>query len=470
MTLSRNTVFFLFFAAAVVARVIFFFLTNFAADDALITFRYAENLITGNGFVYNAGEKVLGTTTPLFTFITSILMLLKFSALKAAMLVSLICSGLTAIIIYRLAQRLRFTKLSFVPALVYILWPRSIVADTSGMETALFTLLIIAAWYFQHRKLSYYSVGLATLASLCRPEGFLLLGIVLIYNCLKDRRYILAYLAVPALIIIPWLVFSYLYFGTIVPTSISGKLALYSHMAIPSFWEKLAYLMGWHNPLGWIMTALAFIGGWWLYQKQNFGVLEIIWLAAMIAFFTIGRTALFFWYVVPVYPIYIIFASASLPFLWDKISIPSSRQLAANMVLTVIICGTLLFMCRQQAIYYKDYARYLNEVHQAIGLYLRDNAAPNDVVAARYIGNTGYYSGLTILDRDGMVTPAAAQYNRQGNYLGLVLDFRPGWVVAAPNREGDEFVDSSQFLEKYKFVKSFGWDASVRHNLYQRKD
>ena len=38
-------------------------------DDAYITFRYARNLLAGNGFVFNPGERVLGTTTPLFTLI-----------------------------------------------------------------------------------------------------------------------------------------------------------------------------------------------------------------------------------------------------------------------------------------------------------------------------------------------------------------------------------------------------------------
>lgn len=32
-------------------------------DDAFITFRSARNILAGNGFVYNPGEQVLGTTT-----------------------------------------------------------------------------------------------------------------------------------------------------------------------------------------------------------------------------------------------------------------------------------------------------------------------------------------------------------------------------------------------------------------------
>jgi hypothetical protein len=55
---------FLLFTATVGIRLLVHFLTGYTVDDAFITFRYAENLAAGNGFVYNLGEKVLGTTTP----------------------------------------------------------------------------------------------------------------------------------------------------------------------------------------------------------------------------------------------------------------------------------------------------------------------------------------------------------------------------------------------------------------------
>lgn len=38
-------------------------------DDAFITFRYARNIVEGQGFVYNPGVSTLGTTTPLFTLL-----------------------------------------------------------------------------------------------------------------------------------------------------------------------------------------------------------------------------------------------------------------------------------------------------------------------------------------------------------------------------------------------------------------
>ncbi|HIP97635.1 MAG TPA: hypothetical protein EYH32_10525, partial [Anaerolineae bacterium] len=36
---------------------------GFAFDDAFITYRYARNIVEGQGFTYNPGQWVLGTTT-----------------------------------------------------------------------------------------------------------------------------------------------------------------------------------------------------------------------------------------------------------------------------------------------------------------------------------------------------------------------------------------------------------------------
>src|SRR5690606_8741405 len=41
-------------------------------DDAYITFRYARNIATGVGFVYNPGERVLGTTTPAYALLLAL--------------------------------------------------------------------------------------------------------------------------------------------------------------------------------------------------------------------------------------------------------------------------------------------------------------------------------------------------------------------------------------------------------------
>ncbi|MBN97985.1 MAG: hypothetical protein CME16_01875, partial [Gemmatimonadetes bacterium] len=42
---------------------------NFIADDAFITLRYAQNLASGDGLVFNLGERVEGFTSPLWTLL-----------------------------------------------------------------------------------------------------------------------------------------------------------------------------------------------------------------------------------------------------------------------------------------------------------------------------------------------------------------------------------------------------------------
>ena len=101
-SIQRNSVIIFFLAVAV--RLVFHALTSFTADDAFITFRYADNIAAGHGFVYNLGQRVLGTSTPLFTFILSTLSALSVKPVIGALMIGLLCSGLTAVVIYRLAH------------------------------------------------------------------------------------------------------------------------------------------------------------------------------------------------------------------------------------------------------------------------------------------------------------------------------------------------------------------------------
>src|SRR4051812_46213192 len=78
-------------------------------DDAFITFRYSRNIVEGQGFVYNPGSQVLGTTTPLFTVLMA-----AISAILGgrqdfqwyAIAVSALADAGTAVLLYLLARRL----------------------------------------------------------------------------------------------------------------------------------------------------------------------------------------------------------------------------------------------------------------------------------------------------------------------------------------------------------------------------
>jgi arabinofuranosyltransferase len=443
------------FLAAVAVRMLFHYATGFTADDAFITFRYAQNIAAGLGYVYNPGQHVQGTTTPLFTLLLSVAALCRIEPPVAALFISLLSSGITAVIVYRFAVSLRFTHWAWLPVIAYTLWPRSIPADTCGMETALFTMLVTASFYFQHRRQDVYAIGMATLATVTRPEGALVLGLLVVYNWWHHREKSATYILVPAMILGPWLAFSLWYFGSPVPQSVVGKLALYGRLHVGSVWGDIVYLMGWHTVAGWLMTVMAGFGTWWLHKKQNGGLLEVLWILTMLAFLAGSRTVLFFWYIAPIYPVFLLLASASVPWVFDRIRPGDRLQRPLKAAVFVGIVAVLLVGCYSPLEFYRNHQRLLESVHKAIGMYLYRNADADDIVAAEDIGYMGYYSGSRILDRDGLVSPEAVPYNRQGEYGQLILDKRPDWVVGSTSSPISGFLLDSAFLSAYSIKARF---------------
>jgi Gpi18-like mannosyltransferase len=456
----------LLFLLAVAVRLGFHFATGFVADDAFITFRYAEQLGSGHGFVYNLGEHVLGTTTPFFTFVLAVLYLLKIQAPVGSLAVSLFCSGFTAILVYRMATLLRFTRLATLPAVCYIFWPRSVVADSCGMETAFFTLLVTSAFYFQHRRLYIYALGMGTLAAVTRPEGVGLLILLLVYNLYRDRSQWWKYVITPAIIVVPWVSFATWYFGSALPNSMLAKQALYSQFGGMSIWQRLVQLMGWNSPAGVVLVPLVMAGAWWLWRKQAFGRLELVWLVGMCGFFTFGPARLFFWYVAPIYPILLLFATAA--------AVPGIEQIERRRrerwgsgVLVAVAAMVLIVAC------YKPYKSFgaqqetQDAVHRAIGEYLRGEAGRDDVVAAEDIGYMGYYSRLRVIDRDGLVSPEVIPYNRSGQYRQVIAAFKPDWVVLYRQSPMSQFTADSVFTATYHEATSFA-HAGIEYAVYRR--
>lgn len=458
----------LLFLAAATARLIFYLVTRYTADDAFITFRYAENLAYGLGFVYNEGEHVLGTTSPLYTFMLALTTLFRIPVIWASLLLSMVASGFTAVVLYRYARHFRYTSLAILPAVVYALWPRSLPAETSGMETAVFTLFVTAAFYYQRKHFEIYAIGMATLATLTRPEGLLLLVLLTGYNLYRTPRFWPVYIATPAMILLPWVIFATLYFGSPIPHSITAKLALYSRFGLMSPPEAFVYLLGLHNPGGWALLVAAILGGAWLHRKQNTGRLEVLWLLAMILFFALSRTHIFHWYITPIYPVYLLIASGSVPLILDRFALTAIAYRRTATVVSLVAVVVLAIGVAPQFRYYKEYQTLLTNVHQQVGFYLFAETPHAITVAAEDIGYAGYYSRRRILDRDGLVSPQVIPFNEQGRYLDAVRQANPAYVVASPESPISKFLDDPEFTSSYILQKQFR-HQDVEYRIYVRQ-
>jgi hypothetical protein len=72
-------------------------------DDAFITFTYARNLAAGHGFVFNIGERVLGTTAPLWAMLLAgVSVAAKADVSSVARLAAIVCLFITSVLLTRL--------------------------------------------------------------------------------------------------------------------------------------------------------------------------------------------------------------------------------------------------------------------------------------------------------------------------------------------------------------------------------
>src|SRR5436305_7675794 len=164
--------------AAVLARVV---PTPRTIDDAFITFRYARNIVGGAGFVFNPGQHVLGTTTPLYAMLLAGLAWVTQSQNYPwlALLVNALADGGTCLLLVALGEKLTGRRaVGLAAALLWAIAPMSVTFAIGGLETSVFILLLAATAYTYVTGRTRLAAVLGGLLVLTRPDGILLVGLI----------------------------------------------------------------------------------------------------------------------------------------------------------------------------------------------------------------------------------------------------------------------------------------------------
>lgn len=145
-------------------------------DDAYISFRYARNLVEGHGLVFNVGERVEGYTNFLWTVLLAPFIGLGAPPAIVAALGGLALGGVTLWLAYRAGRSMGGARVGIIAALLLALDGSFALWSVAGMETMLFTCLILAGGtaYLRERSdpLRWPLSGLLfALAAMTRPEG-----------------------------------------------------------------------------------------------------------------------------------------------------------------------------------------------------------------------------------------------------------------------------------------------------------
>ncbi|MGH9012336.1 MAG: hypothetical protein ACRDZ1_00090 [Acidimicrobiia bacterium] len=232
------------------------------SDDGFIHLRVVRELVSGNGPVFNAGERVEASTSPLWVFLLAVGDVLTPVRLEWLAVLSGIALTLVGVVLAvlgaRLLARVRSAGELLLPAGLAVMaaWPPMWSYASSGLETGLSTawlgacLYLLAKWGRGDARLGASTAVIVGLGPLIRPDlglfSALFVGVVLLAGGRRDTwrsrlRIVGLVLALP----LAYQVFRMGYYGSLVPNPALAKEAgtpwwengwRYLHLTIDPYW------------------------------------------------------------------------------------------------------------------------------------------------------------------------------------------------------------------------------------------
>jgi len=478
-------------------------------DDAFITYRYARNIVAGEGFVYNPGERVQGTTTPFYALSLASLALIRGGTQAnfpmIAMTLNAVADAVTVWLLWKLGIKLGYKFAGAVTALLWAIAPDSVTFAIGGLETSLYVMLLtatVSAHVHEKRKLTAL---LAALSLLTRPDALLLLGPLAIDRILltvsrgrkvESTKISLAEMLAVGLPTIAWFSFATLYFGSPIPHSVMAKslayrlpdtaalIRLMQHYGTP-FQEYLTFGVYW-IAVGIILYPFFFVIGARGALRKSARLWP--WVAYPWVYFltfAIANPLIFRWYLTPPLPAYYFFILIGMEEFVKSIGQRAKSETGTvrwsakikPILLPVLFLFPVILTLRswtqtpdhgpqrpapQMAwfkleLLYRQAAERLNE---EIIAQQPDNVP---VLAAGDVGVLGFHTPTRILDTVGLNSPEALDYypHDQGHYVinyavppDLIFDYGPDYIILLEvyGREGlfkdPRFDELYQLLEK----------------------
>ena len=402
-------------------RAILAHLLPLASEDAYITYRFARNLALGYGPVFNPGERVMGFTSPLWTFWNALGWMLTRDPAAWSRGWTLCGDAATLVVAGSMLARHVSRASAWCFTFAFATWTAFTGIAISGMENSMMITLLLLSGSLAECGSPATGPVLALLA-LIRPEGLAAAVILSLRARWRDRGVALLLVAA-AVIGLAW------YFGSPLPQSMIAKAQIYGApgpWAGRHWWEwTIPFSLGRWPAMPdarflFLLTVLAapaaFSGIKVLWQVRRTGLafsiaaLLGIWLA-----YSITGVTYFFWYLMVPLTAWFLLAAMGLP-----------RIVRGA---TVYVSAALLILGSWTVVWelYAGRAHAENDFAQ-VATYLEQHSTPWQKVLLEPIGLIGYRVKLRVLDEVGLVSPRIAKRRTQG----------PGWmtdVIAAEQPE-----------------------------------
>ena len=209
--------------------------SEWGLDDAYISYRYAENLVRGEGLVFNRGERVEGYSNFLYVLAVAPAFWVtdRDGVYFFSILLNIVCALGALWLFSDHLRRSMGERAALAGSLLFALCLPLWAAVASGLETCLVLLISMAIWVCVERvavnptRGNTLTLAVLTVPSLlARVDGFVVPGIAILYLLLK-RRFRPAMVCAAALLATQGLyeLWRLAYYGALLPTSYYVKVA-----------------------------------------------------------------------------------------------------------------------------------------------------------------------------------------------------------------------------------------------------
>lgn len=458
----------------ILAVLLFIRFNHWAYDDPFITYRYAENIANGVGFVYNQGERVLSTTSPLFALILGFLKIISSDIPTTARAIGVVSIVFGAFFLWDLGCTWKNRLVGAIGLFIYPIFP--LLLTTIGSETPLYLALCLGAIAAYARgKYSWVSVliGMATLA---RPDAILVAAVLSVHFLIKIRRPIpwdaIALFLAPLMI---WALFSWGYFGSVLPVTLTAKQHQGSMAISTKFFSGLLLMVKGYGK-SWPyygVGAFALIGVIFGVFRRSKWLLIVFWTGLYLLAYTLLGVSKYFWYYAPLVPGLIVSLGLGFEALWlgfetlqrKGILRSSAVFWIGSFSLFTLFYGTIGFDAWKTS--YNNDSRF--QIYKSVGQWLHDSLGSGDTIGTLEVGIIGYYSRLPIIDFAGLIQPAVADKMKansdyQETAFWAIDAYHPKYVVAI--EQGFPQLEEDYLSKKCRIVKKFqGTEYQFRSNM-----
>ena len=431
--------------------VLLFTYTEPLIDDAFITFRYAENIAAGNGFVYNTGERVQGTSTPLFAMLLAVCKMIGIETVTASLVLSIVSFVLSIWLVFLLTKEMHSATAGIVAILFLLTSGRFMLWQMQGMETPLYCFVMLVALY-AIRKRNWFFLPVLMLV---RMDGAILIASALIafafqlYPAQKEftKKFTLllfskegkSFFLASMLLLLPWCIFAQLYFGDVFPQSMIAKQA---HVQAVSRWWMVKYFS--LNPL--FLLALFSPLVWKKTDVRTLTISRAMWFFLFLylgAFTIVAHGEEYDWYTVPMFPIISILSAIVLirgiDFMSEYFSRNRSRaRFAVQLGCAILFAIYQAFFFRREYIGKQYWAEVIETNRILCGEFVKKNFPESSLVCAGAIGHIGYITQMRTIDWLGLVSPQAT-----GKTIDEVVRMTRPDIVIGHDLRGVEFSKSN---------------------------